>query len=218
MHKSSILAVMLILMTLVGCAGNMALVKGQSEINTTDKSLVLLSVKISNQNKPGYQPELTTAVLIGSEKQTINIRDGLVKEENDKHKNYLLSFTLTPGSYVISELIGNYKIPLLLNAHCEVPLKSSIEVKPNSITYLGHVDATIVERKNDTEERAGGMIPLLDQGLAGFSTGTFVVKVEDRYDEDLAAYRSEFPGLKPLTIAKAILVQGQLSAANPVAK
>lgn len=193
---------------LAGCANNMALTKGQTGIDPAGKAIVLVPVTVSNQNKTGYQPDLVQAFLTeGADNLKFNVKDGFYKEEKEKSKEYLLSFNLAPGTYTLERIIGAYRIPLLLKAWCEISLKAPFEVKANTITYLGHVDATIVERKDDSQERAGGLIPLLDQSVAGFSTGTFIIGVSDRYDEDLAKYTAEYPGLKGLTISKAILPQ-----------
>jgi hypothetical protein len=212
MFRVKLLLAFICSFALFGCAGNLGMVKGQTTIDTSTKSLVLLPVTVSNQNKPGYQPDLTDAFLaLGADTQRIGTKDALFKEEKDKSKDYLMSFSLQPGTYTLERIVGMYKIPMLIRASCQIPLKKSFEVKPNSVLYLGHVTATIVERKSD-EERAGILIPLLDQAVAGFSTGTFVVDIADRYDSDIANYRSEYPGLTNAKIEKAVLSQWQRAA------
>jgi hypothetical protein len=201
------------LLTLTGCAGSLGLTKGQTTIDTSSKSLILLPVTVSNQNKPGYQPDLVDAYLkLANDSQVINTKDAVFKEDKDKSKDYLMSFSLQPGTYTLEKIMGSYKIPLLLKAWCEIPLNQTFEVKPNSVVYLGHVAATIVERKGE-EERAGGLLPLLDQAMAGFSTGTFVINITDNYDNDMANYRAEFPGLKDTKVEKAVLTSQTKAAA-----
>lgn len=209
MKKIGVLLAIMVSVTLTGCVGKMALVKGQSDVKTSDKSIILLPVKISNQNRTGYQPNLILAEVTGAKNQKIDIKDGLFKESKNEYKDYLLSFSLEPGAYTISNLIGHYRIPLLVNAFCSVPLNAPIEVKPNTIIYLGRINATIVERKEDDNERAGSLLPLIDQAIAGFSNGTFIINIEDQYDVDVADYRKEYPGLKGVTIEKSILPQWQ---------
>lgn len=199
---------------LSGCASDLALKKGQNQVDTSANSIVLLPVTISNQNNPGCQPALLYAFLSGAESKRFNASDGLFKEEKDSYKQYLLSFSLPPGTYTLDQINGRY-FSFLLHANCNLRLDAKFDVKPNSIMYLGHLRATIVERKND-EERAGILIPLIDQAVAGFSTGTFVIDIADRYDEDIANYRAEFPGLKSATIEKALLpVRSTPAAAAP---
>lgn len=209
MFRVKLLLALICSFALFGCAGKLGMVKGQTSIDTSTKSLVLLPVTVSNQNKPGYQPNLTDAFLaIGADTQHIATKDALYKEEKDRSKDYLMSFSLQPGTYTLEKIMGTYKIPMIIKASCEIPLKKSFEVKPNSVVYLGHVTATIVERKGD-EERAGSLIPLLDQAWAGFSNGTFVVDIADRYESDIANYRSEYPGLTNVKVEKAVLSQWQ---------
>lgn len=194
---------------MTGCAANMAFVKGQDSVDLSDKSIALVSVKISNQNKPDFQPSLLYAFFFadsqGAEKTHIDVKGEPYKSEINQYNEYLLSFSLKPGTYNFSAIWGAYSIPLLMNAMCVIPLNSKVEVKPNSIIYLGHIDATIRERKNDTEERAGSLIPLIDQAVAGFSSGTFDVLIKDNFDEDIKAYLTGYPFLQKHKINKAIL-------------
>jgi len=204
-----------------GCAANMALTKGQEQVDLSEKSIVLASIRISNQNKPGYQPSLLYAFFFANssdaEKTHIDLKIEPFKSEKDQYNEYLMSFSLKPGKYNFSQIWSNYKIPLLMNAMCSVPLNSQIEIKPNTVTYLGHIDATIRERKNDSEVRAGGLIPIIDQSLAGFSGGTFDVAIKDHYADDLKAYIAEYPVLNKVTVEKAIMpqwVRPELMTAN----
>lgn len=216
-----ITACIVMMFVLSGCAANMALTKGQEQVDLSEKSVVLASIRISNQNKPGYQPSLMYAFFFANssdaEKTHIDLKVDPFKSEKDKYNEYLMSFTLKPGKYNFSQIWGNYKIPMLMNATCVVPINSQIEVKPNSIVYVGHIDATIRERKNDTEDRAGGLIPLIDQSLSGFSSGTFDVVISDKYEEDIKAYAAEYPAVGKINVEKAIMplwVRPELISSN----
>lgn len=192
-----------------GCAANMALTKGQENADLSEKSIALASIRISNQNKPDYQPSLLYAFFFANspdaEKTHIDLKIDPLKSEKDQYNEYLMSFSLKPGKYNFSQIWGNYKIPLLLNAMCSVPLNAQIEIKPNAVIYLGHIDATIRGRKNDSEERAGSLIPLIDQAMAGFSSGTFDVSIKDKFEEDVKAYTAEYPALNKIKVEKAIM-------------
>lgn len=194
-----------------GCAANMALTKGQDKIDLSEKSIALASIRISNQNKPGYQPNLVYAFFFANssnaEKTHIDLKIEPFKSEKDQYNEYLMSFPLKPGKYNFASIWANYQIPLLMNAMAVVPVNTMIEIKPNSVVYLGHIDATIRERKNDTEERAGSLIPLIDQAVAGFSSGTFDVSISDKYEEDIKAYISEYPVMDKVKVEKAIMSQ-----------
>jgi len=194
-----------------GCAANMPLSKGQESVSLSSESIALVSVKISNQNKPEYQPSLLYAFFFpeseGAKKTHISINTDPIRSEKNQFNEYLLSFSLKPGTYNFSQIWGVYRVPLLMNAMCQIPLNAKVDIKPNEVIYLGNIDAVIRERKNDGEVRAGGVIPLIDQAVAGFSSGTFEVSINDRFDEDIKAFMAEYPALQNHKVEKAVLPQ-----------
>jgi hypothetical protein len=194
-----------------GCAHNMALNKGQNTIELSGKSVALLSVKISNQNKPGYQLDLGVFTICPEHETCYTVpymhkAENAYKSEKDKYNEYLLSFDLESGTHNIYFLSVGYVVPLLLGAGANVPINLEAEVKPNSVVYLGHMDVILREKKSDNEERAA-IFPLFDAAVVGFSTGTFDVVVEDRFDEDIKLFASEYPALQNAKIEKSILPQ-----------
>jgi hypothetical protein len=196
-----------------GCAGhNMALTKGQSSIDLSKKSIALLSVKVSNQHKPSCQLDLT-GVKICPQSETcsrplpyFHKAESPYKSEIDRFNEFLLSFGLESGTYNL-QWIGTTYQAFLVSGFGGIPLDTKIDIKPNSISYLGHLDVVLRERKNDNEKRAGNVIPLIDQAVPGFSTGTFDVIVEDKFDEDMKLFISEYPALKTVKVEKSILPQ-----------
>jgi hypothetical protein len=84
------------------------------------------------------------------------------------------------------------------------PLHETVEIKPNTIVYLGHIDATVIERK-DGELRAGPVIPLVDQAVTGFSGGTWDISVSDQFDNDVTAFKKDFPALSNASIERDVL-------------
>ena len=205
------LVIILMFFSFTGCAANMALSKGQEQVDLSEKSIALASIRISNQNKPGYQPDLLYAFFyansVEAEKTHIDLKIKPFKSEKDKYNEYLMSFSLKPGKYKFSQIWGNYKVPMLINAMCSIPLNAEIEIKPNSVVYLGHIDDVIRERKNDSEERAGALMPLIDQSLSGFSSGTFDLVIKDQYVDDLQDYIAEYPAINKVKVEKAIMPQ-----------
>ena len=195
-----------------GCSHNMALTKGQTNIVLSTNSIALLSVKIFNQNKPGRQLDLAGFIICPQSKTctdgAVNLykADDLYKSEKDLFNEYLLSFELESGTYNIKSIIAVYSVPLLVSAGGGASLDLKAEIKPKSVIYLGHIDAILRERKNDNEERAG-LFPLIDSAIAGFSSGTFDVVVEDRFEEDMKGFNSEYPALQSVQIEKSILPQ-----------
>jgi cell division septation protein DedD len=199
-----------------GCAGNkMALTKGQSDIDLTKKSIALLSVRISNQYKPKRQLELMSVSICPQSES--NCKHDLpsryespykpYKREKNSFNEYLLSYVLDSGTFNIDGFYTTYRIPTLISGFGFTKLNLKTEIKPNSISYLGHIDIILREKKSNDETSAGGDIPFIDQSIAGFSSGTFDVVVEDKFDEDMKSFISEYPALQKVKVEKSILPQ-----------
>jgi ketosteroid isomerase-like protein len=200
-----------------GCAGHkMAVTKGQSDIDLTKKSIALLSVRISNQYKPSRQLALQSVIICPQSEPNCKhdppSNPGSpykpYKREKDYFNEYLLKYELESGTYNIDGLYTTYRIPTLTFGIGFAKLNLTTEIKPNSISYLGHIDIVLREKKNNAEISAGSAIPFIDQYLAGFSSGTFDVVVEDKFDEDMKSFISEYPALQKVKVEKSILPQG----------
>ena len=193
----------------------MALTKGQSSIDVTKKSLALLSVKISNQYKPNYQLDIIGALICpqsercghGSVKYFHKTQSPYrIKNVENSFNEYLLSFELESGAYNVHS-IGAVYDHFPITGGGSVPLNYKLEIKPNSIIYLGHLDVVMRERKNDSEIRAGNVIPLIDQAVVGTASGTYDVVVEDKFEEDMKLFISEYPALQKVKVERNILPQ-----------
>jgi len=216
MIKYRFLLIFCLVFAMSGCAGNkMALTKGKSDIDLTKKSIALLSVRISNQYKPSRQLELQN-VIICPQSETTCKHDlpshyenpyKPYKKEKNHFNEYLLSYKLESDTYNIDGLFTTYRIPTLTAGFGFAKLNLKTEIKPNSISYLGHLDIVLREKKSDAEISAGGNVPYIDQSIAGFSSGTFDVVVEDKFDEDMKSFISEYPVLQKVKVEKSILPQ-----------
>ena len=214
MIKYRFLLIFCLVFAMSGCHGNkMALTKSKSDIDLTKKSIVLLSVRISNQYKPSRQLKLLSVVICPQSetncKHDLPSNPGSpykpYKKEKDYFNEYLLSYELESSTYNIDGLYTTYKIPTLTSGFGYTKLNLKTEIKPNSISYLGHLDITLREKKSDAEISAGGSVPLIDQYIPGFSSGTFDVEVEDKFNEDMKSFISEYPALKKVKVEKSIL-------------
>jgi len=213
MMKYRFLIIFCLVFLMSGCAGNMALTKDQSEIDLSSKSIALLTVKISNQNKPSRQVNLNNIIICPESvmncRKDISTYPGgpykIYKKEKDFFNEYLLSFALESGRYNLEGFYTTYNIPMLVAGVGYGDLKLETEIKPNSISYLGHLNITLREKTGDTEICAGDAIPHLDQAMPGFSSGTFDVVVEDKFDEDMKSFISEYPALQQVKVEKSIL-------------
>jgi len=213
MMKYRFLVIFCLVFLMSGCAGNMALTKGQTDIDLSSKSIALLTVKISNQYKPKRQVNLHS-VLICPQSE-INCRRDLpaypgspykiYKKEKNSFNEYLLSFALESGTNNIDGFYATYNIPALMSASGYGELKMETEIKPNTVSYLGHLNITLREKKTDTEISAGNAIPHMDQSISGFASGTFDIVVEDKFDEDMKSFISEYPVLQQVKVEKSIL-------------
>lgn len=223
MVKFKYILVLCIVIALNGCLNYMALTKGQDNVDLSKKSIALLSVKISNQKVPSCQPHPSMIFFKGKNKKAYLIHsiDTFFKSEEpyksvkDSFNEYLLSIDLDAGVNILEGISFEFKGGAVhkdttypfVHASGALLLNSEFNIKPNTVTYLGHINAVIRERKNDNEERAGSIIPLIDQRLAGFSNGTVDIVIEDKYDEDIKSYINEYPGLQKVKIEKSILPQ-----------
>jgi stage V sporulation protein SpoVS len=199
------------LFVLAGCAANMPLTANQDTLDLSNESIALVSVKVANQYKSSYQPGMMYAFFFpegeDGEKTHIDIKTDPVVSEDYKYNEYILNFSLKPGTYNFAAIWGQYQVPLLLNATCVIPLNLKVEIKPNCVSYLGHIDAVIRKRNNDEEQRAGAVVPLLDQAVVGFSGGTFDVAISDQYGEDMGRFLAKYPALNNVTVEKNVLSQ-----------
>jgi hypothetical protein len=93
---------------------------------------------------------------------------------------------------------------LLINGLAEIQFKQEITFPEKGIVYIGNIDATIVPRQEE-QHRAGPVIPLIDQAVTGFSSGTFIVEVTDNYNEDMKLIIEKYPYLADKKITKMIL-------------
>jgi hypothetical protein len=176
------------------------------------KSVALLTVKTSNQYKPGYQPDMWGIYVLtndGKEKKEI-YRFGdklgrLTPYKADKEFNeYLVGISLAAGKYKLGRINGTGGV-FPIRGGFAIPVFADFDLPPNKIVYLGRIEATLRERKKDDELRAGPVLPLLDQAATGFYSGTFYINVYDNYDKDVSLFKQKYPLLNNFTIEKAVL-------------
>ncbi|MBN8480527.1 MAG: hypothetical protein J0L88_02930 [Xanthomonadales bacterium] len=173
------------------------------------KPLFLMSVAVRNDYKPRWQPRILTVVLekpgaTGNAERfafrmdsagTIPSESGgsihLVRFPADAASTIVRGFNAMASAFPIH---GFYFLPV----HAELTDVGS------GVHYLGSIKAAVRERGDD-EFRAGAVIPLIDQAIAGASTGTFDVEIVDAYDTDVALFRNAFPALRDVEIRRSVL-------------
>ncbi len=175
-----------------------ALSGNTSIIDVSKESIALLTVKIANEYKPSYQPNIIYIFVWGDMEKDRNEYsfsvDEKYKEVENSFNEYLISFQLPPGKYKLRELFARSGIFPVIGAF-SVPVYSSFSIEPHKIIYLGHLEATIKERTDDKMLRAGSVIPLIDQAVTGASGGTFDVKIADLFEDDIKLFQQKYPYL-----------------------
>ena len=207
----TLLAMMFILS---GCAtrADMAFSKHAKHQTIGDEPIYLMTVSIKNDYHTSFKPEL---LVINVERDVAVDKvdriifwmdDQAVISESDSDQvpnEYCLRMELAQGKYVIRGLTSQ-KMIFPINGFFFAPLHADLEAKGPGVYYLGHVNAFVRERTGE-EFRAGPILPLIDQAVAGASGGTFDIEISDKWASDEALFRSKFPQLSKVEIKKAIL-------------
>jgi len=198
---------------LTGCATRtkMAFESDGDKVTATGKPVLLMTVTLKNTYKTSYQPKLLVVNVEKPDAKDSGDRlnftmDDKAKVESGKPEtgnNYFLRMELDPGPYKLVGLTST-ATGFLINGFFFAPLHSDLVAKQAGVYYLGHVNATVRERKGE-EFKAGASIPLIDQALVGASGGTFDIEITDEFEKDEALFRAKFPALKGVTINKDIL-------------
>lgn len=198
---------------LLGCATptKMAFESESDVIASEGKPVFLMTATLKNSYRASYQPKLLVVNVERKEAKDSNDRlnftmDEKAKLETDTAENgnsYLLRMELEDGDYVIRGLTGFSGI-FPVRGTFFAPLHAETKSNGTGIFYLGHVTATVRERK-ENEFKAGPSIPLIDQAVTGFSGGTFDIEITDQLEKDEPVFKSKFTALRNVNIQKAIL-------------
>jgi hypothetical protein len=208
---------------LTGCATRttQAFENESDRVTATSDPVYLLTATVRNEYKKNWQPHL---LVVNVEKEGATDASGrfnftmdkkAVLDEGDKEagNKYLLRMQLAPGKYEIVGLTElNRSFPIV--ATFFTPLHETLVVSgKGTITYLGHVEAKLRERKGE-EFKAGPSIPLIDQAVAGASGGTWDVAIVDAWDNDEPVFRGKFAALKDAPVQKGLLAAWDRDAAQ----
>lgn len=182
----------------------MAVDKKSKTVDTTSKSVVLMTVDVFRSDGSRYVPEPHFVKVERPGAQDKADRDNFKLDkqvgtfQKDGHMAYMVSMALTPGDYILSDVVG-LASAFPFNGFFEVPLLVHFTVKPHSIAYVGHLTAKLRPR-NEGEFRAGPLFPLIDQSATGMSTSTWDIALDDSYAKEVGLYRTTYPALTGSTI------------------
>jgi len=206
MYKNiKILAFFTFIALFSGCASvnKMPLNENVKEIDTSQKSILLGRITIQNKNKPNHQPKLLAVFVKKDGKDFSFTKPSLISEVDNESKEYIFSLASEPGVAELS-LMRFLRQAFLVNGMADLQFKQEIVFPENEIVYIGNINASIIPRE-EGQPRAGSVIPLIDQSVTGFSSGTFVVEISDNYDEDIELITKKFPYLAGKNVTKMIL-------------
>lgn len=209
---SRVFAPLLLAAALAGCAATQQMpLQTPAEKLDASKSTFLMSITLDNTCRDRFVPWLRTVQVVSGpvdskEKPLLFKMDSTgVHYYDDKNKppKFLVRLQLDPGTYTLRGADSNVRAFPIVGTFF-TPLHSPLKVGGAGVYYLGSVHANVRERKGD-EFKAGPSIPLVDQGVACASTGTFDVNVTDAYDADMALFNKTFPQLGGVRVQKAIV-------------
>jgi hypothetical protein len=210
--KFASLSAMLIIILILFVSG-CATTKPQTQSsNLAQESIAFMTLKVSNQFKPNYQPfvDFMTVLKDNGGRLTFTVDKPYNKIEN-QFNEYLIIINLSAGSYKIGCMHGQSRQIIFGSKQSNNPLGyfyapifSDFELKQNNVVYLGHIEATVNERKNKGDAKAGPPTPVLDQITTGFLLGTFDIKIMDNFDEDVAIFKQKY-SLPNSSVEKTIL-------------
>jgi hypothetical protein len=209
MKNTTMLPLLLALVALSsGCATviDPAMSAGDGDVDVSKEAMLFMTVRISNQFKPSFQPRIvmTVARSEDAQKEKLTLKADKPYSATATHEEYLLSFKLQPGQYRVRYILAKGTV-FPITGTFFVPIFQTIEVKGPGAYYLGRIDATVVERTDAKQFRAGSVIPLAAQRAAGAAGGTFIVKIEDQLDHDLRTLGPTYPALTKLSVTKSLL-------------
>lgn len=192
---------------IAGCAtvSPMAFDQKATSIDTASRSVVLMTLEISRSDNSRFQPIPDVVRVEKAAGQSKADQHDFKLDKNadtikvdDGRMMYLVRMALPPGAYKLMVVDGLARASHV-SALFEVPLLADLDVKSQSIEYVGHIAATLRSRQDD-EFRAGPLLPLIEQAASGMSESTWDITFEDRASTDIPLFRKSFPALASVSI------------------
>ncbi|MBK9444110.1 MAG: hypothetical protein IPN53_23615 [Comamonadaceae bacterium] len=198
---------------LLSACATMGLDKKATQVDWSKGSVVVTSVDLKNEYKPNYSP---TWLAIGIEKAKGEASTGggtAWETVANGQTSAILTQQLLPGKYSIKSLQGRAgQFPVIGSMSFSVD--APFEVPPKSVIYLGHIALTNKEKLNRDDQASGAALPLIDQAVTGFGNGTLQVTLKDRYEQDVAALKNDYPALRDMPVIRAPLALMELDRSS----
>jgi hypothetical protein len=195
-----------------GCAtvNQMAFDKKSNSVDVANKSIVLMTIDVSRPDKSRFEP---VPFVVNIEEPNAKSKQERQNFKLDKNKDtiktedgrtlFLARIALEPGPYKLMAVTGMARA-FPVNGFFQVPLVTDFNLQPGSIVYVGRVTATLRPRESG-EFRAGPLLPLIDQAIAGMSTSTWDVTIDDRSAMDLPLFRQTFKAVESASVVTSLL-------------
>ena len=195
-----------LVLAVTGCAS--ALDKNAESVDLSKKSIVVFSLDLVNEFKPGFPASYLTGTIekldassAADSRAQIHYGPTLVDPVS---KIALVTRKLAPGRYTMKKIEGKF-IQVIISGRLDFAVDAPFEVAPNSVIYLGHLSLVNREIKNSDDQASGFALSLIDQMVTGLSRGTLSVKLEDRYDSTVKQLKQDYRSLRNLDIVRAPL-------------
>ena len=193
--------------------------KTASSVDFSKGSIAVLRIDMRNELKPDYPPTHLGAVIskpAGNSAAAVRAQLPI----DSASSSVLIVEQLGVGPQAITSLIGESR-NTLIRGNFDFSMNAPFDLPPNSVVYLGHLSLTNVAKKSPDDQAAGSALPLIDQAMTGFGTGTLAIKLTDTWDADVKELRAQYPALKSLEILrtplkKVVLKRASGSKAEPV--
>jgi hypothetical protein len=214
-HRETVLIASFITLILTGCPATMPF-QSDSDIPSGRKAVFLMTATLKNSYQPSVrlEPSFVAVCRKGATDSSgcvlfrVDDKARPTTGEAEGGNRYFLRMELESGEYEIPVLDG---YDFVLGAFV-VPIHADLNSSGTGVFYLGHVLATMRERKAG-EFRAGP--PEIGWGLPGliiaaatkfgFYGGTFEVEITDQSEQDIAGFMNRFAALRGTDIQNAIL-------------
>lgn len=186
----------------------MALTVNPNDTGLSNK-LVLMTLTIRNNLSLNFKPTVQTIALRNSDTKTIYqyAVDSPSHIAND-YKTYLLSFSLPAGNYELLEAEGFSKYHGQQNK-MDIPLHLHFKVEQEGVAYLGSINIDLQQQTNVASLWEGAMSPLVNRSNNDFSGSNYIIKVSDKYAEDMTDFSNTDPELIDQNIEKSIMLVQQ---------
>lgn len=181
-----------------GCATQMALQPTCHSFSKSGHQLVLMSLKVFNQDRLTGQAEtqyITVKNIYTKKSDTFELNAPITK--TNMKSVYFISMYLKPGEYQVTNVVGRNKTHFPFNVpNFDVPSDIPFEVEYVSPIYIGRLEIKFAKLEK-------GAIPR--EVNRNMTQGGFEMKITNYFHEDIPAFREKYPCLVHVKIYKFIM-------------